>query len=139
MLGIIDNKFMIGRDEFFPFSAEMHYFRVEKRYWSICFERIKKAGFKIISTYIPWNLHEERPGDFDFRGFTGPDKDLIVFLELAREFGFKVILKPAPRTENHWPILPSSEATMIEVPPASRSASTTLTPVGVILICSCKI
>jgi len=102
MLGIIDNKFIIGRDEFFPFSAEMHYFRVEKRYWSICFERIKKAGFKIISTYIPWNLHEESPGDFDFRGYSSPDKDLIVFLELAREFGFKVILKPGPWIKAEW-------------------------------------
>lgn len=103
MLGIIDNKFLIGRDEFFPFAAEMHYFRVEKRYWSICFERIKKAGFRIISTYIPWNLHEERPGEFDFRGFSSPDKDLIVFLELSREFGFKIILKPGPWIRAEWP------------------------------------
>jgi beta-galactosidase len=103
MLAIIENKFVIGRDEYFPFSAEIHYFRVEKRYWSICFERIKRAGFKIISTYIPWNLHEGQPGDFDFRGFTGPDKDLIVFLELAREFGFKVILKPGPWIKAEMP------------------------------------
>ncbi len=102
MLGVIDNKFVIGRDEFFPFSAEMHYFRVDKRHWSICFERIKKAGFKIISTYVPWNLHEEQPGTFDFRGYTGPDKDLIVFLELSREFGFKVILKPGPWIKAEW-------------------------------------
>ncbi|HBC46084.1 MAG TPA: hypothetical protein DCZ43_03460 [candidate division Zixibacteria bacterium] len=102
MLGIIENKFIIGRDEFFPFSAEMHYFRVEKRYWSICFERIKKAGFRIISTYVPWNLHEIRPGEFDFRGINGPDKDLIVFLELCREFGFKVILKPGPWIKSEW-------------------------------------
>jgi beta-galactosidase len=102
MLGIIDNKFVIGRDGFFPFSAEMHYFRVEKRYWSICFERIKKAGFRIISTYIPWNLHERKPGEFDFRGATGPDRDLIVFLELSREFGFKVILKPGPWISAEW-------------------------------------
>ncbi len=103
MLGIIENKFIIGRDEFFPFSAEMHYYRVEKRYWSICFERIKKAGFRIISTYVPWNLHEVRPGEFDFRGVNGPDKDLIVFLELCREFGFKVILKPGPWIKSEWP------------------------------------
>jgi hypothetical protein len=102
MLGVIDNKFLIGRDEFFPFSAEMHYFRVEKRYWSICFERIKKAGFRILSTYIPWNLHEGRPGEFDFRGYSSPDKDLIVFLELSREFGFKIILKPGPWINAEW-------------------------------------
>ncbi len=102
MLGVIENKFVIGRDEFFPFSAEIHYFRVEKRYWSICFERIRRAGFRIISTYVPWNLHEERPGNFDFRGVTGSQKDLIVFLELAREFGFKVILKPGPWIKAEW-------------------------------------
>ena len=102
MLGVIDNKFVIGRDEFYPFSAEMHYFRVEKRYWSICFERIKKAGFRIISTYVPWNLHEARPGEFDFRGINGPERDLIVFLELCREFGFKVILKPGPWIKSEW-------------------------------------
>jgi len=102
MLGIIDNKFLIGRDEYYPFSAEMHYFRIEKRYWSICFERIKKAGFRIISTYVPWNLHEERPGEFDFRGYSSPSKDLIVFLELSREFGFKIILKPGPWIRAEW-------------------------------------
>jgi beta-galactosidase len=102
MLGIIENKFVIGRDEFYPFSAEMHYFRVEKRYWSICFERIKRAGFRIISSYVPWNLHEIRPGEFDFRGVNGPEKDLIVFLELCREFGFKVILKPGPWIKAEW-------------------------------------
>jgi beta-galactosidase len=102
MLGIIDNKFIIGRDEFYALSAEMHYFRVEKRYWSICFERIKRAGFRIISTYVPWNLHEIRPGEFDFRGINGPEKDLIVFLELCREFGFKVILKPGPWIKTDW-------------------------------------
>lgn len=103
MLGLIDNKFLIGRDVFSPISAEIHYFRVPKRYWSICFERIKKAGFRIISSYVPWNLHEEKPGEFDFQGLDNPFKDLIVFLELAREFGFKIILRPGPWIKAEWP------------------------------------
>ncbi len=103
MLGLIDNKFMIGRDTFLPVSAEIHYFRVPKRYWSICFERIKRAGFRIISSYVPWNLHEEKPGQFDFQGLDNPHKDLIVFLELAREFGFKIILRPGPWIKSEWP------------------------------------
>lgn len=102
MLGLIDNKFLIGRDVFSPISAEIHYFRVPKRYWSICFERIKKAGFRIISSFVPWNLHEEKPGEFDFQGLDNPFKDLIVFLELAREFGFKIILKPGPWIKAEW-------------------------------------
>jgi hypothetical protein len=52
---------------------------------------------------VPWNLHEERPGEFDFQGVDNPFKDLIVFLELAREFGFKIILKPGPWIQSEWP------------------------------------
>jgi hypothetical protein len=96
MLGIIGNKFSIGRETYHPFSAELHYFRIEKRYWSICFERIKRAGFRIISTAVPWNVHQGEDKHFDFGGFDEPKNDLIVFLELAREFGFKVILRPGP-------------------------------------------
>jgi len=80
----------------------MHYFRVSKRYWSICFERIRKAGFRIISTAVPWNLHEARQGEFDFSARTDPAKDLVVFLELSREFGFKIILKPGPWIMAQW-------------------------------------
>ena len=102
MAKIENNKFIIGKEEYYPFSAEIHYFRVNKRYWSICFERIKKAGFKIISTCVPWNLHEISPGDFDFLGETDPRTDLVVFLELSREFGFKVILKVGPYIGAEW-------------------------------------
>lgn len=102
MLKIAGNKLVIGKEEYHPFSAEMHYFRVNKRYWSICFERIRKAGFRIISTRVPWNLHEPAVGDFDFMGITDHSKDLVVFLELAREFGLKVILHPGPFIGSDW-------------------------------------
>jgi len=102
MLGLVNNKFIIGREEFYPFSAEMHYFRVPKRYWSVCFERIRRAGFRVISTYVPWNLHESELGSFDFVGPTDPRKDILVFLELAREFGFKIILRPGPWIGAEW-------------------------------------
>lgn len=96
MLGVIGNKFSIGKETFQPYSAELHYFRVDKRHWSICFERIKRAGFLIISTAVPWNIHQDDSKHVDFTGFDDPRKDLVVFLELAREFGFKVILRPGP-------------------------------------------
>ena len=96
MLGVIGNRFSIGKETYHPFSAELHYFRIDKRYWSICFERIKRAGIGIISTAVPWNIHQDETKHFDFAGLTDPRKDLVVFLELAREFGFKVILRPGP-------------------------------------------
>jgi len=96
MLGVIGNRFSIGKETYSPFSAELHYFRIDKRYWSICFERIRKAGFHIIATAVPWNVHQDHTKHVDFSGLDDPRKDLIVFLELAREFGFKVILRPGP-------------------------------------------
>jgi beta-galactosidase len=102
MIAISDHKVLIGKEEYLPFSAEIHYFRVPKRYWSICFERIRRAGFKIISTIVPWNLHEDENRDFDFSGFSDQTKDLIVFIELAREFGFKMILRPGPFILSEW-------------------------------------
>ncbi|MDD4050565.1 MAG: beta-galactosidase [candidate division Zixibacteria bacterium] len=103
MLGVDLNRLTIGKDIYYPFSVEMHYFRVDKRHWSVCFERIKRAGFRIISTAVPWNLHQDKNKDIDFNGFQDPRKDLIVFLELAREFGFKVILRPGPWIAGQWP------------------------------------
>ncbi|MEW5995018.1 MAG: beta-galactosidase, partial [Candidatus Zixiibacteriota bacterium] len=85
------------------FAAELHYFRIEKRYWSICFERIKRAGFRIIATAVPWNVHQDQNKFLDFSGTTDPRKDLVVFLELAREFGFKVILRPGPWVAGQLP------------------------------------
>ncbi len=96
MLGVIGNRFSIGKETYQPFVAELHYFRIDKRYWSICFERIKRAGFRIISTSVPWNVHQDNSKYIDFSGYSDPKKDLVVFLELAREFGFKVILRPGP-------------------------------------------
>jgi beta-galactosidase len=95
-LKVADHKFIIGKEEFYPFVAEMHYFRIPKRHWSVCFERIRRAELRIISSAVPWNLHESRQGLFDFEGTTDPAKDLIVFLELCREFGFRIILKIGP-------------------------------------------
>jgi beta-galactosidase len=103
MLGVVDNRFTIGKEVYYPFSVELHYFRVDKKYWSICFERIKRAGFRIVSTSVPWNLHQDANKNIDFSGFADPRKDLVVFLELAREFGFKVILRPGPWIAGQWP------------------------------------
>jgi len=102
MLNLLKNKILIGKEEYFLNSAEIHYFRVSKKYWSVCLERIKKAGFRILSTVVPWNLHEISMGEFDFAGETDSRRDLVVFLELAREFGFKVILKIGPYIGAEW-------------------------------------
>ncbi len=103
MLGIIGNKFSIGKETYHPYAAEMHYFRIDKKYWSICFERIRRAGFRIITSAVPWGIHQDNSKHIDFNGYDDPRKDLVVFLELAREFSFKVILRPGPWVAGQLP------------------------------------
>ncbi len=43
-------------------------------------------------TYVPWNLHEPRPGTFVWDGFA----DMERFLTLAHDAGLLVLLRPGP-------------------------------------------
>lgn len=48
--------------------------------------------------YIPWNYHEESPGRYNFSG----DRDVEYFLQLAKDIGFLVILRPGPYICAEW-------------------------------------
>ena len=43
-------------------------------------------------TYVPWNLHEPKPGTFVWDGFA----DMERFLKLAHDAGLLVLLRPGP-------------------------------------------
>lgn len=49
-------------------------------------------------SYIPWNYHEESPGQYNFSG----DRDLEYFLQLANDIGLLVILRPGPYICAEW-------------------------------------
>jgi len=99
---IRDNLFRPGGLELYPNSAEMHYWRVARKFWPFCFRQIKEAGFRIVSTYVPWNHHEYEQGKFDFSGETDPQRDLLSFLKECRQVGFRVILRPGPWICSEW-------------------------------------
>jgi beta-galactosidase len=84
------------------FSGELHYFRVPRPYWR---DRLLKAtalGLNTVCTYMPWNLHEPRPGLFDFAGDRGGMLDVAAFVRLAHELGLWVILRPGPYICAEW-------------------------------------
>ena len=99
---IRNNLFHVSGLELHPNSAEFHYWRVERTHWPFCFKQIKEAGFKIVSTYVPWNHHEHERGKFDFGGETDPQRDLLSFLKECRQLGLRVILKPGPWICAEW-------------------------------------
>jgi hypothetical protein len=81
--------FTIHGADTFIFSMECPYPRVRPELWHDRFSKVRQAGFNTVDTYIFWNYHERRPGEFDFT-------ELEQYLQLAKEFGFRVIVRPGP-------------------------------------------
>lgn len=102
--GIAMGKFEI-KDNFYldgkPFkliSGSIHYFRVVPEYWRDRLEKLKAMGANTVETYIPWNAHEPKKGQFNFEGRL----DLVRFVKTAQELGLYVILRPSPYICAEW-------------------------------------
>jgi beta-galactosidase len=96
--GIDGDHFVLDGKPFQIISGEMHYLRVPREYWR---ERLKMAramGLNTVSTYVFWNMHESRPGTYDFSG----NRDLAAFIRMAQEEGLYVILRPGPYACAEW-------------------------------------
>lgn len=76
-------------------SGELHYFRVPRRDWRERMLRLKAAGARALSTYLPWSIHEPEEGRFVFDAGDGVT-DVSAFLEIAAQEGLAVIAKPGP-------------------------------------------
>ena len=98
MLAIEGDHFVLDGKPFQIISGEMHYPRIPRDYWR---DRLKKAramGLNAITTYVFWNLHEPRPGVYDFSG----QNDVAEFIRLAQKEGLYVILRPGPYICSEW-------------------------------------
>lgn len=79
-------------------SGAIHYFRVHPDQWQ---DRIRKArlmGLNTIETYVAWNAHEPRRGEWDASGWN----DLGRFLDLVRAEGLDAIVRPGPYICAEW-------------------------------------
>ncbi len=80
------------------FSGSIHYFRSMPGKWHELLLKLKNAGMNTVETYCCWNLHEPRPGEYDFSGRL----DLERFLKTAQELGLYVIVRPGPYICAEW-------------------------------------
>ena len=55
-------------------SGAIHYFRVHPDLWDDRLDKAVAFGLNTIETYIPWNLHEPRPGKYCFEGIADVEK-----------------------------------------------------------------
>ena len=79
-------------------SGAFHYFRTVPAYWQDRLEKLKAMGCNTVETYIPWNLHEPRKGEFCFEGILDVEK----FIQQAGELGLYVIIRPSPYICAEW-------------------------------------
>ncbi|MFE6078907.1 beta-galactosidase family protein [Paenibacillus sp. NPDC057886] len=79
-------------------SGAMHYFRIVPDYWADRLLKLKACGFNTVETYVPWNFHEPKPGQFRFEGMA----DLEHFVRLAGEIGLFVTIRPSPYICAEW-------------------------------------
>lgn len=75
-----------------PVMGEIHYNRMDARYWRDALLKMKASGINIVATYCIWNLHEEFEGEMSWEG----NLDLRYFVELCKELGLKVHLRIGP-------------------------------------------
>lgn len=62
------------------------------QHWEDRLLRAKALGLNTIQTYVPWNLHEPKPGKLVFSGIA----DLVSFLKLCQKLDLLVMLRPGP-------------------------------------------
>lgn len=80
------------------FSGALHYFRVPPEYWEDRLLKYRACGLNTVETYMPWNLHEPQPGEFNFSKML----DVRRFVQLAGDLGLDVIVRPGPYICAEW-------------------------------------
>lgn len=98
MLTIQNGQFSMDGKPFAIYSGAMHYFRIPRAHWEDRLQKLKAAGFNTVETYVCWNLHEPRPGEFDFSGML----DIAEYLRIAQKVGLYAIVRPGPYICAEW-------------------------------------
>lgn len=98
MLTIKDNKMLLDDQEIRIKSGAIHYFRVLKSNYKDRLLKLKACGFNTVETYVAWNIHEPKKGEFVFEGHF----DLEAFIQTAAEVGLYVIVRPGPYICAEW-------------------------------------
>ncbi|MCO5584510.1 hypothetical protein L7F22_038438 [Adiantum nelumboides] len=95
---IADDMFWKDGEPFRILGGDVHYFRIHPKYWEDRLLRAKALGLNTIQTYVPWNLHEPRQGEFHFDGVA----DLESFLKLCQQLDLLVMLRAGPYICAEW-------------------------------------
>jgi beta-galactosidase len=92
------NDFLLDGQRFQIRCGEIHAPRVPPEYWRHRLQMAKAMGLNTVCAYLFWNLHEPRPGEFNW----SYEADAAQFCRIAQEEGLWVILRPGPYACAEW-------------------------------------
>lgn len=90
--------FLLDGRPFQILAGGMHYFRVVPEYWPARLRLIRAMGLNCVDTYVPWNFHEPKRGEYWFDGL----RNLEQFLQEAQTAGLYAIVRPGPYICSEW-------------------------------------
>ncbi|MGW6204725.1 beta-galactosidase [Streptomyces sp. NPDC055089] len=93
---VADDHFRIDGKPVRLLSGALHYFRVHEAQWEHRLSMLRAMGLNCVETYVPWNLHEPRPGEFRDVGALGR------FLDAVQRAGLWAIVRPGPYICAEW-------------------------------------
>lgn len=93
-----ENEFLLNGKPYKIISGAVHYFRIVPEYWHRTLFNLKAMGCNTVETYVPWNFHAPQPDQFYF----DRQGDILKFLEIAKQLGLYVILRPSPYICAEW-------------------------------------
>jgi beta-galactosidase len=93
-----EHDFLLDGERFQIISGALHYFRVHPDLWVDRLRKARQMGLNTIETYVAWNFHAPRRGEF----LTDGPRDLGRFIDLAGAEGLNVIVRPGPYICAEW-------------------------------------
>ncbi|MFV8786180.1 glycoside hydrolase family 35 protein [Aerococcus viridans] len=94
----VKDEFLLDGQPFKILSGAIHYFRIHPDDWYHSLFNLKALGFNTVETYVPWNMHEAKEGEYNFSGIL----DIEKFISTAEELGLYVIIRPSPYICAEW-------------------------------------
>lgn len=90
---LVDSKgIVIDGQPVIPVMGEIHYSRVPQADWERELMKMKSGGITVAATYIFWNHHEAREGEFDWSG----NRNLRAFIRTCGKVGLDVVIRVGP-------------------------------------------
>lgn len=95
---VVGDHFELNSKPFQVIAGEMHYARIPREYWQNRIQMAKAMGLNTIATYVFWNVHEPRPGEYEFGG----NYDVAGFIRAVQAEGLHVLLRAGPYSCAEW-------------------------------------